>query len=213
MRPAERVWNVAMYDTLTTSYTFACPVHGKARVLLSRFRRLEELPGAHSPAVYRVEFDCGCGSEHPGLVTHDELDWAPLGLDDATPYVNLMTSRVEGLAGELGEVAASRIKAGEWPWSFFCWPEERPRPVYPSAFRLLAPAATGDRVGLLVCCPVCGRFSINIVSRAHVDVPFVNDREVGVVEHLFGRDAAATVDAFHADLWSGSFDARRLALE
>ena len=83
----------------------------------------------------------------------------------------------------------------------------------PSAFRLLAPAASGDRVGVAVCCPVCGRVSVNLVSRAHVDVPFVNDREIGVVEHLFEDDVAATLDAFDAELWSGAFDARRLALE
>jgi hypothetical protein len=202
-----------MYDALTTSYTFACPVHGETRVRLSRFRRLQELPGAHHPAVYRVEFACGCGQEHPGLVTHEELDWAPLGLQDDTTFVNLMTSRVEPLGDELVDLAAARIKAGEWPWSFFCWPEERPRPVYPSAFKLLAPAASSDRVGVAVRCPVCGRVSVNLVSRAHVDVPFVNDREVGVVEHLFEGDAAATLAEFREELWSGTFDARRLGLE
>jgi len=202
-----------MYDTLTTSYTFACPIHGETHVRLSRFRRLEQLPGSQHPAVFRIDFDCGCGSEHPGLVTHDDLDWAPLGLGDGTTFVNLMTSRVEPLAAELGDLAAARIKAGEWPWSFFCWPEERPRPVYPSAFRLLAPAASGDRVGLAVRCPVCGKVSVNLVSRAHVDVPFVNDREVGVVEHVFEHDAVATVEEFRAELWGESFDARRLGLE
>jgi hypothetical protein len=202
-----------MYDTLTTSYTFNCPIHGETHVRLSRFRRLEQLPGAQHPAVFRVEFECGCGEDHPGLVTHEDLDWAPLGLHDDTQYVNLMTSRVETIAGEFGELAASRIKAGEWPWSFFCWPEERPRPVFPSAFKLLAPAASGERVGLAVRCPACGRVSVNLVSRAHVDVPFVNDREVGVVQHHFASDAAATVAEFQAELWSGSFDARRLGLE
>jgi hypothetical protein len=202
-----------MYDTLTTSYTFNCPIHGETHVRLSRFRRLEQLPGAQHPAVFRVEFECGCGTDHPALVTHEDLDWAPLGLHDDTQYVNLMTSRVESLGGELGELAASRIKAGEWPWSFFCWPEERPRPVFPSAFKLLAPAVSGDRVGLAVQCPACGRVSVNLVSRAHVDVPFVNDREVGVVEHHFAGDGAATVAEFQAELWSGSFDARRLGLE
>ncbi len=202
-----------MYDTLTTSYTFNCPVHGETRVRLSGFRSLEQLPGATHPAVFSVLFECGCGTDHPGLVTHDDLDWAPLGLHDDTPYVNLMTSRVETLASEFGELAATRIKAGEWPWSFFCWPEERPRPVYPSAFKLLAPAATGDRVGLAVRCPACGKVSVNVVSRAHVDIPFVNDREVEVVRHLFDDDAAATVAEFHEELWSGSFDARRLGLE
>jgi hypothetical protein len=202
-----------MYDTLTTSYTFNCPIHGETHVRLSRFRRLEQLPGAQHPAVFHVEFECGCGEDHPGLVTHEDLDWAPLGLHDDTQYVNLMTSRVESIAGEFGELAASRIKAGEWPWSFFCWPEERPRPVFPSAFKLLAPAASGERVGLAVRCPACGRVSVNLVSRAHVDVPFVNDREVGVVQHQFASDAAATVAEFQAELWSGSFDARRLGLE
>jgi hypothetical protein len=202
-----------MYDALTTSYTFPCPIHGETHVRLSRFRRLDELPGPHHPAVYRVEFSCGCGDEHPGLITHVDLDWAPLGAQDGTAFVNLMTSRVEALGDELAELAATHIKAGEWPWSFFCWPEDRPRPVFPSAFKLLAPAESGDRVGLAVRCPVCRRVSVNLVSRAHVDVPFVNDREVGVVEHLFDDDATATVEAFREELWSGTFDARRLGLE
>ena len=201
-----------MYDTLRTSYTFACPIHGVAHVRLSRFLRLEELPGPHHPTVYRVEFSCGCGEEHPGLVTHDELDWAPLGLQEGTTFLNLMTSRREPLGDELGDLAAMHIKAGEWPWSFFCWPEERPRPVFPSAFRLLAPAADGERVGLLVRCPVCGKVSVNLVSRAHVDVPFVNDREVGVVGHYFEDDAAAVLAEFRAELSSSAFDARRLGL-
>ena len=38
-----------MYDSLTTTYTFSCPVHGETHVVLSRFRRLEELPGPHHP--------------------------------------------------------------------------------------------------------------------------------------------------------------------
>jgi hypothetical protein len=202
-----------MYDTLTTSYSFACPVHGETHVRLSRFRSLQQLAGAEHPAVYRVEFSCGCGSDHLGLVTHDDLDLAPLGLSDDTAYVNLMTSRVEHLGTELGDLAAARIKAGEWPWSFFCWPEDRPRPVFPSAFTLIAPASGGDRVGVAVRCPVCDRVSVNLVSRAHVDLPFVNDREVGVVEHVFSHDLPTVVEEFRAELYSSSFDARRLSLE
>ena len=201
-----------MYDALTSRYTFACPSLGEGRVALSNFRSIERLEGTAHPVVYHVRFACPCGDEHDGLVRHDELDWAPLGVE-AGGFLNLMTSRIEPVASELVELAATRIKAGEWPWTFFCWPEERPRPVFPSAFKLLAPAASGDRVGLLVRCPACGKVSLNLVSRSHVDVPFVNDREVGVVEHLFGDDAGASVEEFHAELWSGSFDARRLALE
>jgi hypothetical protein len=54
---------------------------------------------------------------------------------------------------------------------------------------------------------------VNLVSRDHVDVPFHNDREIGVVEHVFHTDALATIDEFRAELWSASFDSRRLALE
>ena len=127
-----------MYDALRSRYTFACPARGEAHVQLSAFRRLERLPGAAHPAVYRIHFACACGDDHVGLVSHDELDWAPLGLQ-AGEFVNLMTSRLDLVAAELGDLAARRIEAGEWPWSFFCYPEERPRPVFPSAFFLLAP--------------------------------------------------------------------------
>jgi hypothetical protein len=201
-----------MYDALTSSYTFACPLHGETHVRLSRFRRLDQLPGPQHPAVFRVEFECGCGAEHPGLVTHGDLDLKPLGLQDETQFLNLMTSRLEAVGGELGSLAAARIKAGEWPWSFFCWPEERPRPVYPSAFKLLAPTASDDRVAVAVKCPVCGRSSVNVVSRGHVDMPFVNDREVGVVEHHFAHDAATTLEEFQTELYSAAFDARRMGL-
>ena len=49
-------------------------------MLLSAFRSFERLPGAAHPAVFRVRFACPCGGEHDGLLTHEELDWAPLGL-------------------------------------------------------------------------------------------------------------------------------------
>jgi hypothetical protein len=201
-----------MYDALTTTYGFSCPTHGDTRVRLSRFRRLEELPGPQHPAVYRIDFACGCGDDHPALVTHSDLDWAPLGLGGDVKFINLMTARAEPVAAELSEVAATRIKAGDWPWSFFCWPEERPRPVFPSAFRVITEAGSGERLGVAVQCPCCGRVSVNLVSRAHVDVPFHNDREIGVVEHLFEGDVGATIESFRAELYSSSFDVRRLTL-
>ena len=199
-----------MYDTLTGRHTFACPVRGESRVALSDFRELERLPGAAHPAVYRVRFACACGGEHLGLVADDELDWAPLGLRDGR-YLNLMTGRLDDVAAELSDLALRRIQAGEWPWSFFCYPEERPRPVFPSSFLVLAP---GDgSVGVAVRCPACARTSVNLVSTSHVDLPFWNDLEVGVVEHVFADDAARTVEAFRAELYSSRFDARRLGLE
>jgi hypothetical protein len=195
-----------MYDALTSRYTFACPVRGETQVTLSAFRQLAQLPGTAHPAVYEVTFACVCGSEHVGLVSHDELDWAPLGLA-AGSFLNLMTSRVEPVGGELADLAARRIQAGEWPWSFFCYPEDRPRPVFPSSFFLIAP---GDgSLGLAVRCPACTKVSVNLVSEPHVDVPFHHDRHVGVVEQLFGDDVEAVVDEFRAELHSARFDARR----
>ena len=199
-----------MYDALTSRYTFPCPGGGEARVQLSDFRELIRLPGTAHPAVYRVRFACRCGEEHLGLVSHDELDWGPLGLD-AGVFLNLMTSRMEAVSEELWELAASRIQAGDWPWSFFCYPEDRPRPVFPSAFFLLAPG--GDSLGLAVRCPACSKVSVNVVSEPHVDVPFHHDHEVGVVEHLFGDDPEAIVLEFSAELDSGRFDTRRLQLD
>ena len=89
-----------MYDVLTSRYTFSCPRQGQSRVSLSAFRTLEPLAGTGHPVVYRVRFACGCGDEHDGLVSHDELDWAPLGLEGGV-FLNLMTSRVEPVASEL----------------------------------------------------------------------------------------------------------------
>ena len=200
-----------MYDVFKTRYAFSCPERGEAQVALSAFRRIEELPGAAHPSVYEVSFDCGCGGRHPGLVTHDELDWAPLGLGDGV-FLNLMTAKLDPLEDELADLAARRIQAGEWPWSFFCYPEERPRPIFPSSFFLLAPGDDRSSVGIAVRCPVCGNVSVNLVSSSHVDVPFHNDREVGVVGHVFADDLHSALAEFRAELWSTGFDARRLEL-
>jgi hypothetical protein len=198
-----------MYDVLTARYTFACPHHERAQVALSAFRQLERLPGAAHPAVYGVRFDCGCGEEHPGLVGHDDLDWAPLGAK-AGRFLDLMTARTGDVASELLDRAATRLKAGEWPWSFYCYPEGRARPVFPSSFVAVAP---GERsFGLAVRCPACGSLSVNLVSQAHVDLPFANDERIGVVDHVFAEDALRSLEEFHAELHSARFDERRLHL-
>jgi hypothetical protein len=200
-----------MFDALKGTYRFPCPTRGETSVRLSAFRLLDRLPGAAHPAVFHVTFACPCGDEHAGLVSHDELDWAPLGVGGDVAFLNLMTSRVEHMGVELGDLAARRITKGEWPWSFFCYPEERPRPVYPSAFCLLAP---GDHsLGLAVRCPACHKVSVNLVTQAHVDLPWHHDREVGVVPHVFADDAARLVEEFRDELYSSGFDARRLSLE
>jgi hypothetical protein len=79
--------------------------------------------------------------------------------------------------------------------------------VFPSAFRLLS--AGDEGVGLAIECPACASTSVNVVTRPHVDVPFYNDRLVGVVEHIFAADRERTVEAFRAELDSRAFDARR----
>jgi hypothetical protein len=202
---------MAGMNALTGTFRLSCPRHGDARVRLSAFRRIERLHGALHPALYRIEFGCGCGDEHPALLTQADLDCAPLGIDADETFVNLMTSRRDDLAGELVAIASNRIRAGEWPWSFFCYLEERSRPVTPSSFTLLA--AGGPTVALAVCCPCCGSVSINVVSRAHIDVPFANDARIGVVAHVFAADALQTVDAFRDQLHSAVFDERRLELD
>lgn len=198
-----------MYDALTARYTFACPHGEHTHVPLSDFRLLERLPGATHPAVYGVRFDCGCGEEHQGLVAHDDLDWAPLG-GKAGSFVDLMTARRGDASAALLDAAAAHLRAGEWPWSFYCYPEGRPRPVFPSSFVAVAP---GDRwLGLAVRCPACSALSVNVVSRRHVDLPFANDARIGVVDHVFPEDALRSLEEFRAELDSSRFDERRLDL-
>jgi len=198
-------------DALTGTFRLPCPRPGTARVRLSAFRQIERLGGAAHPAVYRVTFQCGCGDEHVALLGHGALDWGPLGLDDDTAFVNLMTSRRDDVSSEFAALTTTRIDRGEWPWSFFCYPEAAPRPVTPSSFLLLVPCAT--TLGVAVRCPVCGSTSINLVTRPHVDVPFHSDASVGVVAHVFPDDALRTIDEFRAELGSASFDEKRLLLD
>jgi hypothetical protein len=200
-----------MYDALTSTYALSCPLDRARRVPLSAFRTLERLPGPAHPAVYRVTYVCGCGGEHTGLVSHDELDWAPLGGSLAGTFHNFMTSHDDPVAHELVDTAATRIGAGEWPWSFFCFVEGRARPVTPSSFTLIAPG--GPAFGVAIRCPACGSVSVNVVSREHVDIPFWNDSAVGVVDHVFPQDALRAIDAFQDELCSSRFDERRLHLE
>ena len=162
--------------------------------------------------MFEVRFACACGGEHVALVSDDDLDWAPLGLGKGR-FFNLMTAALDDVAGELGDLAARRISLGEWPWSFYCYPEGRPRPVFPSSFRLVAPGVQGGSFGLAISCPMCASVSVNLVSRPHVDLPFHNDEEVVVVEHVFSADAVSLLERFQDELYSARFDARRLALE
>ena len=62
-------------------------------------------------------------------------------------------------------------------------------------------------------CPACGHVSVNLVSPEHVDLPFHNDREIGVLQHVLSGDAERMVEEFCDELDSGHFDARRLDLD
>jgi hypothetical protein len=77
---------------------------------------------------------------------------------------------------------------------------------------VLAPAAAADVLALAVGCPSCGSVSVNLVSNEHVDVPFHHDREIAVVRHLVHADSLRALEAFRAELYSDSFDLRRLHL-
>jgi hypothetical protein len=202
-----------VYDPLTSTYTLYCPHAGDARLRLSSFRSLERLEGPVRPAVFSIGFACSCGEEHTGLVSHHDLDVAPLGVGAGGTFRNLMTAGDDLLAEELADLAAARIGAGEWPWSFFCYLEGCPRPVTPSAFAVIAPGGSGtDWFGVAVRCPSCATTSVNLVSRQHVDIPFWNDARVAVVDHVFSDDALRALDTFGAELHSARFDERRLEL-
>jgi hypothetical protein len=197
------------YDRLTARYSFPCPRERQmVRVRLSDFRRVQRLPGTAHPAVYDIAFACRCGAEHDGLVTHDELDWAPVG--GAEPaFFNVMTGRLESTAAELDDQTVRHIGRGRWPWCFFCFSEEQPRPIYPSSFRLVTPR--DDRIVLAARCPTCGGTSANLVSFEHLDVPFYSDSEVDVVERIFPGELATSALAGELDAGHFATGPRRLA--
>jgi hypothetical protein len=51
---------------------------------------------------------------------------------------------------------------------------------------------------------------VNLVTHDHVDVPFHNDREVGVVGHAFEPGVSPSPEAFQAELDSPTVGVRRL---
>jgi hypothetical protein len=200
-----------VYNPLTSKYALSCPQQGQAWLPLSAFRTLDRLPGPAHPAVFSVLFACPCGGVHPGFVTHDDLDVAPLGLGAGGTFRNLMTTRDDLLEVELSSLAATRIGAGEWPWSFFCLREARPKPITPSAITLIAPGE--DRFGVAVRCPSCAAISVNLVTREHVDIPFWNDKRVTVVDHVFDEPGLDAVDVFQEGLTSARFGEMTIDLE
>ena len=157
--------------------------------------------------MFKITFACDCGGEHDGLVTHDELDWAPLAGSDST-FLNLMTARVESAARRAARPRRAADPVGRVAVELLLLPggataARHARPPSGSS------RTAEDELGLAVECPTCAHTSVNVVSREHVDVPFYNDRRVGVVEHIFVRDRERALAAFRDELFSGAFDAGR----
>jgi len=187
-----------------------------AWVSISSFRMVKRLRGAEHPAVFRVQFDCEtCGERHESLVTHDRLDWEPLGTDSTATFTNLLTGTRELAGHEMMALASSMINRGAWPWTFWCYPESALRPGFPSSLRMVAP--THDhvggpaRVGALIRCYACQRLSVNLVTRTHLDVPYFNDDRIAIVEQIFDRDELTTEEAFRHQLSSGVVRAQWLS--
>lgn len=196
-----------MFDQLRNRYALRCPETGdQAWVPVSAFRTIRRLRGATRPAVFRVAFDCAtCGGRHESLVSHDALDWEPLGTESAETFTNLLTGRRELLATELVEQATDQLRRGNWPWSFWCHPESAMRPGFPSSLRFVTPEHDhgDDRVGVLVRCFTCARHTVNIVSREHLDVPWHNDRAIAYVAQVFDGDRLEPEERFRHQLWGG----------
>jgi hypothetical protein len=173
-----------MYDPLRAEYRMRCPERnpdGDRRygVTLSQFVSVTRLAGAQHPAVYCVHHHCSaCGGSHDALLTHDELDCAPVvGTPSSEPFWEPLTGRIAGDAGEeLREAAASRVRRGDWPWLFWCAEERCGKPLFPSEIRFAA--RHDDRIGIAVVCSACERASLNVVTPWHLDVPFFHDRAV-----------------------------------
>ena len=141
-----------------------------------------------------------CGGSHDALLTHDELDHAPVvGAPPSEPFWEPLTGRIAGDAGdELREAAASRVRRGDWPWLFWCAEEGCRKPLFPSEIRFAA--RRDDRVGIAVVCSACERASLNVVTPWHLDVPFFHDRAVEASDRPLrnldgGRFAAALAAA------------------
>ena len=134
------------------------PSTATTRLPLSRFRRLGASARNAQPAVFRgrlrVRVWRGASwSRHPRRARLG----AARAWGRADSFLNLMTAPSGRARGRARRPGARRESERGVAVSFFCYPENQPRPVFPSSFLLLAPSERGGAVGLAVRCPVCGR--------------------------------------------------------
>lgn len=199
-----------MFDALRNQYKLRCALTGESVwISISKFRAVKRLRGASVPAVFRVQYNCSCNCDHEALITHDTLDYQPLATEATTPFVNLLTGSRELLATELAEVSSSKIRRGNWPWTFYCFAESTHRPGFPSSLRMVSPLThehgDNEHLGVLVRCSSCERMTINLVTRQHLDVPFFNDEKIHFVDRLVGGDSLSVEETFRHQLDAARF--------
>jgi hypothetical protein len=203
--------NEPMFDMLRNQYELRCPESGGETVWvsISSFRLIRRLRGATSPAIFRVVFDCSCGGRHEALLAHDTLDYEPIVGDllaSTQTFTNLLTGTRELVGFEFGEAAGRHIRAGRWPWTFWCHPESSARPAFPSALRMLTPlgdqhaTAPDAPIGALVRCSSCQRLTVNLVTRRHIDEPFYNDATIRFVDRLLPGEHVTDEELFRHQL-------------
>ena len=185
-----------MYDVIRASYRFHCPRHPHGElhsVALSRFRSIERLPGAAHPAVFRVTYRCDCGDDHVGLVSHDDLDYAPIGAAERR-VPNLLTGRTGAGRGRAARAGPEPGAEGQLAVAAVLRPRgeaEAGVPVQPDAWSARPRAELG---GVAMRCPSCGELSLNVVTESHLDVPFYHDRTVRLIDRPFGDRRDLTVE-------------------
>ena len=81
-------------------------------VTLSQFVSVSRLAGAQHPAIYCVRHLCAaCGGAHDALLTHEELDHAPVvGPPTGEQFWEPLTGRI---AGDTGEELVLLVRGGE----------------------------------------------------------------------------------------------------
>ena len=177
-----------MYDALTRPLHLRVPdARGEPRRGSRPSASSTGSPGRRIRPSTSVRFACPCGDEHVGLVTHDELDWAPLGLGGGV-FLNLMTSRLEPLGDRARRPRRAADRGGRVALELLLLPGGAAAAGLPVGVLRCSRRATAA-LGVAVRCPACATVSVNLVSPSHVDLPFHHDREIGVVEHVFAEDA------------------------